>query len=487
MPFYILFAMILLMKKNAINHFFSSNLNFDSVLHDSSFECYAIYAFQFDCQVTTSLGPAKPQRTLTNNASPMNLLPSSSRDNVLDIAETSSKMHSEASLVVEPVHNSAEQFVWNHESCPTQKQVPLQSEQVTPPLEDMDEECDDYISLGDPPSTETLFTLKINWDIFKELTKNPLKISSKGTHTRNSSSGSSNGSELGTTMKELFGPIKLYECTVPLASSETLSEISSMSSRASFAIKDSRSPLAKLKLGKNLSLRMHENGGKETNGFLNGNGNGNGYGKSHQRSLSCVYPEGKKLANNSGANHFGTLNGNSHRLHVEEDDDLGPRAINNNDNYSNDGFPVDEAQEVGTPYIPEQQEDDEETPTTRLPPYMDLEDAELLAQSIILDVEEKLMRKQELEESMEKNQQPGSSEIVQETNLDEEEEEEEEETQSPTCEGRDEAYNPVYPAFFSEPQEYGRTGQRSPFYTYSSQSPFGSNPSVQSYKEHDQG
>lgn len=78
-----------------------------------------------------------------------------------------------------------------------------------------------------------------------------------------------------------------------------------MSSRASFITRD-RSPLTKLKLGKNLSLRVHESNGvgggcAEIYEMLNG--------KSHQRSLSCVYPEGKKTANL--LNPFGTLNGGS--------------------------------------------------------------------------------------------------------------------------------------------------------------------------------
>lgn len=176
-------------------------------------------------QVTTSLGPAKPNRTLTNNPSPMNLEQSSAGGGGgrhHEHIENSSKLHSEASFASEA---SAPHFHgWVEPPLPppsfsnavttTTAQV-AQGESVIP-VDDMDEDCDEYISRGSH-SSETLFSLKINWDIFKELGKYPLKLGARNGHTRTSSSGSSNCSELGTTMKEIFGPIKLYECTVPLA------------------------------------------------------------------------------------------------------------------------------------------------------------------------------------------------------------------------------------------------------------------------------
>jgi len=253
-------------------------------------------------KVTTSYGPAKPHRTLTN-ASPMNFVTEGTSGN--GAVECSSKMQSEApSFVSEASVTSVCANGITVNPWTVEEQTAVRSPISNDVPEDIDnEECDDCISLAATNSTETLFSLKISWDYFKELGTFPStrKALTAYTHSRQNSSGSSNCSELGTTMKELFGPIRLYECTVPLASSETLSEISSMSSRASFNIMKDRSPLSRLKLSKNMSLRIHENG-NATDLLVNGSS------KSHQRSFSCVYPEGKKASN---YNLFATLNGGS--------------------------------------------------------------------------------------------------------------------------------------------------------------------------------
>jgi len=73
----------------------------------------------------------------------------------------------------------------------------------------------------------------------------------------------------------------------PLASPETLSEISSLSSRASFFLPKDQSPLFRLKNGRpGHSSSLHRHHGSARNG--KGYGSGNGL---HNRSFSCTYPE----------------------------------------------------------------------------------------------------------------------------------------------------------------------------------------------------
>jgi hypothetical protein len=107
----------------------------------------------------------------------------------------------------------------------------------------------------------------------------------QGSLGNNSSSGCS---EAGSTFKEIFGPIKYDEWMAPLASPETLSEISSLSSRASFLIPRDQSPLMRMKGKNGTSSSLH----RYKNGKANGYGVGAGYNNCHHnRSFSCTYPE----------------------------------------------------------------------------------------------------------------------------------------------------------------------------------------------------
>ncbi|XP_035709035.1 sn1-specific diacylglycerol lipase alpha isoform X3 [Folsomia candida] len=476
-------------------------------------------------RVTTSLGPAKPHRAMTNSASPM--INESSLGGGGDFIEHSSKQHSGASFASEASGSCArhdEPPIKAMTSTTTTTAAIVSVSKPSPParsssqkqmmLEDdvlpADEDVDEYISVAGSHSTETLFSLKINWDIFKELGKHPLKLSRKNSHTRTSSSGSSTCSELGTTMKEIFGPIKLYECTVPLASSETLgSDISSMSSRASFIIRD-RSPLTKLKLGKNLSLRVHESNG-------NGNGRENGFetlnewnGKSHQRSLSCVYPEGKGTKNL--LNPYGTLNGSSKDSPPPQDTTdettLTKQTNGNYDTRNNNNGHHSQQQDQQEFYASnpdfDPQPDADQTPTgdEMLPEhsYLEQHDVEFGHGMAMGGFQEQFAEGDEEEEDN-----AGGGEFAYE-------EEEEDDEGHPSPRGSDASspvksedgfgrnrkqvpthqqgssrrggrgegdsdgqYSPVYPSFASQ-QEYGREDQSTPHYSYAttSQSPVSS-------------
>lgn len=343
-----------------------------------------------------------------------------------ELIECSSKLHSEASFVSETTS-----------ACPTTWiERPVLSPSNDVQHEDIENEnCEDCLSLAASHSSQTLFSLKISWDYFKELGKHPSgKALAANSHSRKSSSGSSNCSELGTTMKEIFGPLKLYECKVPLASSETLSEISSMSSRASFNIMKDRSPLTRLKLAKNLSLRVHENG--------NAHEIMNGSGKTHQRSLSCVYPEGKKT------NHFnpystmnGKSNGNNRFEDSETKEDLNIPLIANFGG-SIQEFEIKSARN-NNEGIEEVQDDDVDCCT--------------------YDIEEPHAPSDPSEDPQEAQDEEGIKNTQSEDN-----------TTTTAVK-----YSPVYPVF-SHQQEYGVPIPTSPHYNYSSQSPLGSTPSVHS-------
>jgi hypothetical protein len=404
-------------------------------------------------KVTTSYGPAKPHRVLTN-ASPMNFVTETASANAV---ECSSKLQSEASFASEASVASVRGSVMTGNAWTVEQQPIIISPSIHNGPEDIDnEEAEDCLSLAATNSTETLFSLKISWDYFRELGTFPSsKALIANGHSRKGSSGSSNCSELGTTMKELFGPIRLYECTVPLASSETLSEISSMGSRASFNIMKDRSPLTRLKLSKNLSLRIHENGGPSDLMM-------NGSGKSHQRSFSCVYPEGRK---SSSHNLFATLNGGSN---------CSSKLENNSFNTSKEDFHIPmvtttSVENGSSHYTMEEEEcmSNEGSPGKR-------------GDS---DREEEGSQKEESDENISR--------------------EEVSESRSPLHPGVSdsdginysysqsehylcEEYSPVYPVF-SVLTEYGAPTPNSTHYNYSSQSPLGSTPSVHSDNGNDEG
>lgn len=151
--------------------------------------------------------------------------------------------------------------------------------------------------------SDILASLNLSWDYVTSLQERFIEKEKAMGHERKHSMGansSSGCSEEGSTFKEIFGPIKYEDWMAPLASPETLSEISSLSSRASFLIPKDQSPLLKIKGGRNgasgpgNSTSLHRGKNGKMNG-LNGatlGGSNNGLnGGSHSRSLSCTYPE----------------------------------------------------------------------------------------------------------------------------------------------------------------------------------------------------
>lgn len=145
--------------------------------------------------------------------------------------------------------------------------------------------------------SDILASLNLSWDYVTSLQERFLEKEKVMGHERKSSMGnnsSSGCSEEGSTFKEIFGPIKYEDWMAPLASPETLSEISSLSSRASFLIPKDQSPLLRMKVGRNgNSASLHRGRNGKVNG-VNGSGatvDNNGTNGSHSRSLSCTYPE----------------------------------------------------------------------------------------------------------------------------------------------------------------------------------------------------
>lgn len=282
-----------------------------------------------------------------------------------------------------------------------------------------------------------------------------------------------------------------------------------MSSRASFIIRD-RSPLTKLKLGKNLSLRVHESNG-------NGNGRENGFetlnewnGKSHQRSLSCVYPEGKGTKNL--LNPYGTLNGSSKDSPPPQDTTdettLTKQTNGNYDTRNNNNGHHSQQQDQQEFYASnpdfDPQPDADQTPTgdEMLPEhsYLEQHDVEFGHGMAMGGFQEQFAEGDEEEEDN-----AGGGEFAYE-------EEEEDDEGHPSPRGSDASspvksedgfgrnrkqvpthqqgssrrggrgegdsdgqYSPVYPSFASQ-QEYGREDQSTPHYSYAttSQSPVSS-------------
>lgn len=165
---------------------------------------------------------------------------------------------------------------------------------------DADVEGDGELTPTNLGLSDILASLNLSWDYVTSLQERFMEKERMG-HERKHSVGansSSGCSEEGSTFKEIFGPIKYEDWMAPLASPETLSEISSLSSRASFLIPRDQSPLMKMKGGRNgagNSTSLHRGKNGKMNG-LNGcsalGGSTNGVnGNSHSRSLSCTYPE----------------------------------------------------------------------------------------------------------------------------------------------------------------------------------------------------
>lgn len=148
---------------------------------------------------------------------------------------------------------------------------------------------------------EILASLNLSWDYVTSLQERFMEKEKMMGHERKHSVGANSSSacsEEGSTFKEIFGPIKYEDWMAPLASPETLSEISSLSSRASFLIPKDQSPLLKMKGGRNgmgpgNSTSLHRKNGKANgmNGGATLGPNSNGTNGTHSRSLSCTYPE----------------------------------------------------------------------------------------------------------------------------------------------------------------------------------------------------
>lgn len=237
-------------------------------------------------------GPAKPQRTLAASTSPLMM----SKDSLIDeLRECSSTTTPQGMSVDTKYSNSMSpgKSNWN----PTLLNP-------GPFIIDADAEDEGEITPTNVDFNEILASMNLSWDYVTKLQEQNLgKDLPLLFHERKESMGnysSSGCSDTGSTFKELFGPIRYEEVMAPLASPETLSEISSMSSRASFFIPKDQSPLFRVKISRNgngsncASLHRYRNG-KDTNGLHLQHPGG-----SHNRSFSCTYPEKGELNTISG-------------------------------------------------------------------------------------------------------------------------------------------------------------------------------------------
>ena len=246
-------------------------------------------------------GPAKPQRTLAASTSPLML----SRDS---LAGDSGSKSSPNKICMENVS-----FANNSSSSKPSPECTLMNPNPLIIDADAEVENDGELTPTNMGLTDLLAKFNLSWDYVTNLQERYLEkedimlrqqqclppdppLPPCGHERRDSFDNSSSGcSDVGSTFKEIFGPIKYDEWMAPLASPETLSEISSLSSRASFLIPKDQSPLLRMKGMKNgTSSSLH----RYKNGKANGFGLGapcstfhNNNGHHHSRSFSCTYPE----------------------------------------------------------------------------------------------------------------------------------------------------------------------------------------------------
>lgn len=409
-------------------------------------------------KVVNNHGPAKPQRRLASSASPLNI----SRDTVFDDGAQNSPnnlhcMDTSFTNSATPKHSPA---------CTLLKPGPL--------IADADADIEnegDLTPMNDMGFKDLLSTLNLSWDYITTLQDRLLE---KGEHLRlherRSSIGnnSSCSDEAGSTFKEIFGPMVKYEdWMAPLASPETLSEISSLGSRASFLVlpKD-QSPLMRMKSrnGNSCSLlRQHHRNGKTNNSFSGNNSH-------HNRSFSCTYPEKSEVAV-IGSTKFYSMkkkpkllsNGNNHssREGIEDEDGFWSgngkchfeKVIGELNEYWNSGAPDEESDMIRPKNSPssalknsESGKQDLHSHTQCKRKYSEPVPQQPLQQPPVKRVSFNLKRKHSKEINEACTNFPSSS-------------------NSSTGAAGHSSYDPTYP-IFSHQEEYGVPCLNSPHYTY---------------------
>ena len=295
-------------------------------------------------------GPAKPQRTLAASTSPLML----SRDS---LAGDSGSKSSPNKICMENVS-----FANNSSSSKPSPECTLMNPNPLIIDADAEVENDGELTPTNMGLTDLLAKFNLSWDYVTNLQERYLEkedimlrqqqclppdppLPPCGHERRDSFDNSSSGcSDVGSTFKEIFGPIKYDEWMAPLASPETLSEISSLSSRASFLIPKDQSPLLRMKGMKNgTSSSLH----RYKNGKANGFGLGapcstfhNNNGHHHSRSFSCTYPEISDVSiissglcgqsqSTKGSFYYGSSNGGS-KIRVNDNNGGGTEGYGGN-------------------------------------------------------------------------------------------------------------------------------------------------------------